>query len=627
MKNNNPLVSILVPVYNVELYLRQCLDSLITQTLTDIEIICVNDGSTDGSLDILNDYASTDNRIKIINKRNGGLPSARNAGLDAATGEYVGFVDGDDFVEPDMFKKLYLAAKHEKADIVVCGANCISDDSRVPKWLAESLSPSSNIYKENLINVLLTVKGVKPFLWRDLVKRELIEKYTIRLDETIVLGEDQAFQFKIFSHASSVVLISDKLYNYRWSRPQSIMNAPGTKDYTARLIKHIYMIDRILEHMQNEGCIDKNAVSVINWCVDFIYWDILKINAFDRAEVARQFVNVLIKYGYFNYSAKCLPHIIEKFNFIYDTANTKTILPTMTVVMAMDSNAFAVHNAISKILADKTLSLELLLYDNGSGSEVIDIVRDMQKKDSRICLRLGEWEPLCDKYNDAIATAKGKYILFANEYNFITVPLTLKSIADKFESDGTIDLIGYNGRQRGIADIKFCQNSCYRNFVFRLDKIRSEGIIFEDYSILTGSVFFTKYCLISSYVYFVDRFILDGYTLKRTWISVQEAVLALKALTWMLEIAIQHDLPDLRYKITLMLNSENYIRLLTDTSTEFVLDNRADKTITQYCIEIFRLLIQANKLACKDVNSRAVIGALAMFIKKRQQNILNLKKR
>ena len=95
----------------------------------------------------------------------------------------------------------------------------------------------------------------------------------------------------------------------------------------------------------------------------------------------------------------------------------------------------------------------------------------------------------------------------------------------------------------------------------------------------------------------------------------------------MLEIAIQHDLPDLRYKITLMLNSENYIRLLTDTSTEFVLDNRADKTITKYCIEIFRLLIQANNLACKDVNSRAVIGALAMFIKKRQQNILNLKKR
>lgn len=133
MKNNHPLVSILVPVYNVELYLRQCLDSLKKQSLTDIEIICVNDGSTDGSLDILNDYASTDNRIKIINKRNGGLPSARNAGLDAATGEYVGFVDGDDFVEPDMFKKLYLAAKHEKADIVVCGANCISDDLRVPK--------------------------------------------------------------------------------------------------------------------------------------------------------------------------------------------------------------------------------------------------------------------------------------------------------------------------------------------------------------------------------------------------------------------------------------------------------------------------------------------------------------
>ena len=100
-------VSVLIPVYNTEAYLRKCLDSITNQTLQDLEIICVDDGSTDGSADILREYRRRDSRIRIVTKRNGGLPSARNAGLDAASGEYVGFVDSDDWIEPDMFRRLY----------------------------------------------------------------------------------------------------------------------------------------------------------------------------------------------------------------------------------------------------------------------------------------------------------------------------------------------------------------------------------------------------------------------------------------------------------------------------------------------------------------------------------------
>ena len=117
-----PLVSVLIPVYNVEKYLSRCLDSLINQTLTDIEIICVNDGSTDGSLKILKQYQEKDNRIVIVDKKNGGLPSARNAGLDRARGQYVGFVDSDDYVEPSMFETLYKTAKKKNSEVVICGA-------------------------------------------------------------------------------------------------------------------------------------------------------------------------------------------------------------------------------------------------------------------------------------------------------------------------------------------------------------------------------------------------------------------------------------------------------------------------------------------------------------------------
>ncbi len=110
-------VSVIVPVYNVEKYLEECIESLINQTLTDIEIICINDGSTDNSLKILEELQKKDNRIKIINQKNSGVSSARNNGIENATGEYIGFVDSDDWIDSDYYEKLYNTAKKYNSDI------------------------------------------------------------------------------------------------------------------------------------------------------------------------------------------------------------------------------------------------------------------------------------------------------------------------------------------------------------------------------------------------------------------------------------------------------------------------------------------------------------------------------
>ena len=114
-------VSIIVPVYNVEKYLKRCLDSLVNQTLKDIEIICVNDGSTDGSLAILNEYVRNDDRIVVINQENSGQSVARNRGIDVAKGEYLGFVDSDDWVSEDYFERLHNSAIQNNAEIAVGG--------------------------------------------------------------------------------------------------------------------------------------------------------------------------------------------------------------------------------------------------------------------------------------------------------------------------------------------------------------------------------------------------------------------------------------------------------------------------------------------------------------------------
>ncbi len=115
-----PKISIIVPVYNVENYLKKCLDSIVNQTFKDIEIILINDGSTDNSLNICKEYAKKDHRIRLINKPNGGLSSARNVGIDLSTGEYLGFVDSDDWIALNMYEKLYNLCKIFNADISQC---------------------------------------------------------------------------------------------------------------------------------------------------------------------------------------------------------------------------------------------------------------------------------------------------------------------------------------------------------------------------------------------------------------------------------------------------------------------------------------------------------------------------
>ncbi len=115
-----PKISIIVPVYNVELYLVQCIESILAQTITDYEVLLVNDGSTDRSGEICDEFVVRDNRINVIHKKNGGLSSARNEGIKKATGDYVGFVDGDDRLDPEMYKKLYQICVDTDSDIGIC---------------------------------------------------------------------------------------------------------------------------------------------------------------------------------------------------------------------------------------------------------------------------------------------------------------------------------------------------------------------------------------------------------------------------------------------------------------------------------------------------------------------------
>lgn len=200
--SKRPKVSICVPIYNMEKYLSECLDSLVNQTLKDIEIVCVNDESKDKSLDILNEYSKKYSNIKVISQKNTGLGGARNTGLKNASGEYIGFVDADDFVEKDMYEKLFNAAIKEKAEISMCNLKFYPPDVKTAKtiWFKE--------YK-GIVDGEFLNKNTQPWnkiVSKDLIKRTNFEFYEKNGDGMFVL---------LMIQANGIVSINDKLYNYR----------------------------------------------------------------------------------------------------------------------------------------------------------------------------------------------------------------------------------------------------------------------------------------------------------------------------------------------------------------------------------------------------------------------------
>ena len=213
-QEHKPKVSIVIPVYNMDKYLTECMDSVVNQTMRDIEIICVNDGSTDGSLNILKEYAVADNRIKIIDKKNSGLGPSKSLGLDYVTGECVMFLDSDDRLKRDACERAYESIKNNNSDIVSFGWHVFTDSDNM---LYNKLSKD---YK--LVNANVSFKNKDwrqaletdhPYSWNKIYKTEFIKHY--RFLKTKFFAEEINMSYKLFKRCHKVTLIEDVLYDHR----------------------------------------------------------------------------------------------------------------------------------------------------------------------------------------------------------------------------------------------------------------------------------------------------------------------------------------------------------------------------------------------------------------------------
>ncbi len=208
--HNQPKISIIVPVYNTEKYLTTCLDSLINQTLKDIEIICVNDGSTDDSLKILKEYARKDSRIKILSKENEGLSAARNDGLRAASGDYIGFVDSDDWIDLDFYEKLYTAAAKYNSE-AAC-ANIMRFGKNKEKHRLKYVK--EEFFTDNEAKLKAAGIPLNNYVWNKIYKKESL----VKLDIPFIEGkayEDIPWSIRVIYGLKGLVTVPDTNYYYR----------------------------------------------------------------------------------------------------------------------------------------------------------------------------------------------------------------------------------------------------------------------------------------------------------------------------------------------------------------------------------------------------------------------------
>lgn len=232
-----PKVSVIVPVYNVEKYLENCLETLISQTLKDIEIICINDGSKDSSPDILKKYALNDERIKIIDKHNEGLSAARNDGLNVATGEYIGFVDSDDWVDLNFYEKLYNAAKKHNAE-VACG-NIIRCGNRITKYKLKF--ENEQFITDNVEKLKATKIPKYNYVWNKIYKRTSLQNLNI----TFPYGryyEDMCWSIKILYYLNGLVTVPECAYYYRRNE-YSIVSTKSAKHVSDAMESEKEMIE------------------------------------------------------------------------------------------------------------------------------------------------------------------------------------------------------------------------------------------------------------------------------------------------------------------------------------------------------------------------------------------------
>lgn len=395
-----PLVSVIIPVYNTAFYLTQCLDSIIHQSFKNIEIICINDGSTDESPIILKDFASRDKRIKIINQENKGLPVARNTGIDGALGKYITFVDSDDYLSQNAIELMVNAIENNPVDFVVAGAHAFADtpeDEERTKGIKNWLETQTHPEGIHFIN-----KNMPVTCWSQLLKAEILQKYNIRFPNEKVSFEDEYWRYAHQIHCKTFYYLPQQLYQYR-IRGTSIT---GSQKKTARPFEMIRIHQLIVEELQKYNRFEEFAP---------------ELEKIFRAQLTHAQIFSGIKY----YTAARkemkhylkIPHMSKAFyNSVQEDIKNKV---PFSIIVPVYNTAPYLPQCLDSILAQSCDLFEIICVDDESTDDSLKILKKYASKHKNIKVISIKHGGVSVARNTGIDAANGKYIMFIDSDDFV----------------------------------------------------------------------------------------------------------------------------------------------------------------------------------------------------------------
>lgn len=325
-------VSIIVPVYNSAKYLDECLDSLLRQTHRDIEAICIDDGSTDDSPQLLDSWATRDSRVKVIHQDNHGVSYSRNVGLDHAAGDFVMFVDSDDYICLQAVEILLNRLEEHAADIAVFGGKTFPTIN----WADASFASRDTYYAPSKsVDALLYEQGSAPLMCNKMYRRSLIESNHTRFNTELVLGEDNAFQFAVFPQASGIVFVRDLLYFYRGHDDSALHKV--SDDHDSKITKHFQVVSYVVKTWDTARLLAQYGRQLLEWAIGFLYNDMRYASFNVRKEISALFYSLVRSYFTNEMIQALSDEVWTHFDFLLKSS-TETADPLVTFVVSRGEN-------------------------------------------------------------------------------------------------------------------------------------------------------------------------------------------------------------------------------------------------------------------------------------------------
>ena len=397
-----PKISVIIPVYNAADYLWQCLDTVIHQTLKDIEIILVDDGSTDNSLRICHEYAQKDDRIRVYHQENQGAGIARNTGLKLAKGKYLSFLDADDFFELNMLEKLYDRSFITNSDIVICRSKSLKDkEIESMEWTLKEgflwkdiFSLDDYFFSEHMFQVCVG------WTWDKLFKTSLIKKYNLQFSNTLH-SNDLVFCYSAISVAKSITYIKDELIYHRY---HSGSLADSQERKPEEFMKAILSLKQKLEEL---GTYEKTFNSFIKWIEVFSNWHFKSMKNLSSKKEVIDCIEQLNKKIPFN-----IQNIFRKLGYHYHFPKISVVIPVYNVQKYLDE---AIKSALAQTLDD----IEIICVNDGSTDNSLNILKKYQRLDPRIKIIDKKNTGYGHSLNVGIQAAEGEYIAILESDDFI----------------------------------------------------------------------------------------------------------------------------------------------------------------------------------------------------------------